>query len=256
MAPSDLPALLHARALHGLGILQSMRDEGGLARSTFQASGEIFRRLGEVAQLARSLNSQGAVARDQGEPAEARRLFEESLELWRRTDDRIRIGLVLGNLGLVARDQEDLPRARALLEESLAIDEEHNNAWGAAGKLMSLAIVTLDEGDLSTARDLVTRCGRLFDELGERHGLTEAMDVAAWIASAAGDHQAAARFGGAAEAERHELGISLGPNDLALAARHFRPARAALGVEAFNAAWADGQRTTFDEALAEAGLAK
>ncbi len=250
----DLPDLLRGRTLHGLGILQSMRNQAEQARSTFVASGEIFRRLGELGQLARSLNSQGGVARDQGEPAEARRLLEESLALWRSVGDRSRIGLVLGNLGLVARDEMDLPRARALLEEGLAIDAEHNNVWGAASKLLSLAIVALDEGDLGAARDLLVRCSAQYAELGERHGLTEAVDVAAWIAAATGDHPRAARLGGAAEAERFELGILLGPNDIGLAERHLHPARAALGERGFEAAWADGQRLGFHEALAEAGL--
>lgn len=40
-----------------------------------------------------------------------------------------------------------------------------------------------------------------------------------------------------------------------LAGRHLRPARTALGDLAFAAAWADGQRLGFHEALAEAGLA-
>ena len=251
----DLPDLLRGRTLHGLGILQSMRNQAEQARSTFGASGEIFRRLGELGQLARSLNSQGGVARDQGEPAEARRLLEESLALWRSVGDRSRIGLVLGNLGLVARDEMDLPRARALLEEGLAIDAEHNNVWGAASKLLSLAIVALDEGDLGSASDLLGRCAAHYAELGERHGLTEAVDVAAWIAAADDDHRRAARLGGAAEAERGELGIVLGPNDIELAGRHLRPARTALGDQAFAAAWADGQRLGFREALAEAGLA-
>ena len=247
----DLPDLVRGRALHGLGILQSMRNEAALAASTFRASGEIFRQLGDVTQLARSLNSQGAVARDQGALAEARRLLEESLELWRRTGDRSRIAIVLGNLGLVARDQQDLPGARALLEEGLAIDDEHGNTWGVAGKLMSLAIVALDEGELDTARDLLGRCATKYDELGERHGLTEAMDVAAWIATAAGDHRAAARLGGAAHAERSALGIPLGPNDIELAERHLRSARAALGDREFDAAWTAGLGLPFDRALAE-----
>ncbi|MEJ7727448.1 MAG: hypothetical protein WKH47_10580 [Actinomycetes bacterium] len=40
-----------------------------------------------------------------------------------------------------------------------------------------------------------------------------------------------------------------------LAGRHLRSARTALGDQAFAAAWADGQRLGFHEALAEAGLA-
>jgi len=64
----------------------------------------------------------------------------------------------------------------------------------------------------------------------------------------------AARLGGAAEAERFELGILLGPNNIRLAERHLHPARAALGERGFEAAWADGQRLGFHEALAEAGL--
>ena len=67
-----------------------------------------------------------------------------------------------------------------------------------------------------------------------------------------GDHRAAARLGGAAEAERAELGISLGPNDVNLASGTCDRRGLALG-DAFDAAWADGRRVPFEQAARRGG---
>ena len=72
----------------------------------------------------------------------------------------------------------------------------------------------------------------------------------AWLAVAEGQPARAARLGGAAEALREALGAALHPvlhpgHDQAVQAM-----RAALGEEAFAAAWAEGQALPLEEAVA------
>lgn len=246
----DLPEFLRARALHSLGILESMRDDAVSARAAFRTSGEIFRGLGDVIRLARSLNSQGAIARDQNQLVEARKLFEESLPLYREAGDPRGLAVILANLGVLTRDEGDLPRARALIGESMAIDDAQGDAWGLAAGTQSLAVVSLEEGDIAESKRLLDRCIDMYEELGARIALMETIDVVSWLAVAVCEHVTAARLAGAAEAQRVELGTPLAPNDASMIDRFLAPARAALGDAEFHAAWVDGTKVPFDAAIA------
>lgn len=248
----DLPPVLRARALHSLGILESMRDDAVRARAAFRVSGEIFRGLGDVVRLARSLNSQGAIARDQNQLVEARKLFEESLPLYREASDPRGLAVVLANLGVLTRDEGDLPRARALIGESMAIDDALGDAWGLAAGTQSLAVVGLEEGDIAESKRLLDRCIDMFEDLGARIALMETIDVVSWLAVAVCEHVTAARLAGAAEAQRVELGTPLAPNDASMIDRFLAPARTALGEVDFHTAWVGGTGMPFDEVIAAA----
>jgi hypothetical protein len=72
----------------------------------------------------------------------------------------------------------------------------------------------------------------------------------AHVAGAEGDAERAARLFGAAEALREALGAPLPPVERAHYDRSVAATRAALGEEAFAAAWAEGRALSLEQAIA------
>jgi tetratricopeptide (TPR) repeat protein len=150
----------------------------------------------------------------QGEYERARALYEESLALFRELGDKRSVAIPLVNLGLVAQAQGEYERVRALYEESLALSREVGDKPGIAHGLEGLASTALEPG--------------------------AAPAVGAW----------GARLLGAADALRAAIGAPLPPTDQAPVERTVVSLRAALGDDAYEAAWAEGQALTLEEAVA------
>ena len=76
------------------------------------------------------------------------------------------------------------------------------------------------------------------------------MEGLARVAAVQGRPERAARLLGASAALREELGTPLSPIVQADHDHALNAARAALGGEAFEAAWTEGSEMTFEEAIA------
>jgi len=246
-AAPDAPDVLRARALHSMGIMAAERGDDVHALAHCEESGELFRRAGELAWLARSLNSQGGIARDIGDLARAERDLSESADI-RRTlgDDRASLAIVLGNLALVALDRHDVISARRIGEECLQMTEEPDQ-WSP---LQVLADVAVDEGDVPRASELLRRALPLLEQLGAFR-LVEFMECCAGLATAMGKPETAARLTGAIDAALEELGATTVPADARMRERRLAPARESLGAESFDALQREGRALTLDEALDE-----
>ena len=149
------------------------------------------------------------------------------------------------------RGQGDLSRATTLLEESLALFSRLENTWGVGIALVSLGSAACEAGDDARASRLYEESLNLYQRAGLNFGVPACLEGLARVAAAQGRPERAARLCGAAAALREELGAFHSP----LAARraeHDRTvaaARAALGEEAFESAWAKGYALPLDEAI-------
>jgi hypothetical protein len=123
------------------------------------------------------------------------------------------------------------------------------DAWRAAQDEISLGAVSLAEGDVDTARRRLDDGIRTLRELGERSYVMLALDYAAGVAAAMGQHERAGRLAGAADALRAELGEPRPPADAAALDRLLAPALAALGEAGLAAAVSAGERMSPEEAL-------
>jgi hypothetical protein len=86
--------------------------------------------------------------------------------------------------------------------------------------------------------------------MGSRSGIAHCLEGWASVAGGAGRPEQAARLFGAAEALRDLTNTPRPPADVADYDRTLAALRAALGEEAFAAAWAAGQAMSLDEAVA------
>src|SRR5262249_11455433 len=118
--PGDVPVALHARVLHGAGLLASARGDFVRAVLLLEQALALYQECGNVGGAGRVLNSLGGAAFDQGNLAGAAALFEQSLALARQVGDLGEAARVLGNMGEAIYHLGDLGRAAACYEETLA----------------------------------------------------------------------------------------------------------------------------------------
>jgi hypothetical protein len=156
------------------------------------------------------------------------------------------------NLGCAAYEQNDYAEARSRLEESLTLFRELGDTWGLAGAHGALGRVAYEQGDDAQARSLQEEGLILVRELGNKQGIAESLESFAHPAARGRAWERAARLWGAAAALRDAISIPVEPNRREVWERDLGAARAALGEEAFAAAWAQGGAMTLEQAIAYA----
>jgi predicted ATPase/class 3 adenylate cyclase len=241
-----------AHALMAAGMLARRQGEYAAARALLEESLTIFRELEDKEGIAGSLRSLGWATHDQEDLGAAQALWEESLALFRELGDKGGIVSPLWGLGSVAREQGDYRAARAFWEESLALCRELEDRFGIAVSLNYLGWTACDQGEYEKARALWEESLALFRELGLKQGIAKDLEGLAAVAVAQAQPERAARLFGVAEALRAAIGAPLPPAEHAEHERFHSAGRAALGEEAFAAAWAAGRVLSLEQAVAYA----
>ena len=241
-----------ADALHNLGIVAKMRRDYRRAATLHEEALALRRTLGDSIGVAASLTNLGIVAYRQGEYRRAAALHEEALALYRALGDTQGTAGSLGNLGNVVHLRGDHLLSTALHEEALALERALGDKIGIATSLHNLGLVTYERGDYGRLDALLGEGLLLSRDLGVRELLAEGLELAAWVVAVRGEMGTAASLGGAAEALRDMLGISLPPGYLANHNRTGHALQVALGAGAFTAAWAEGRALSLEQAIAKA----
>jgi predicted ATPase/class 3 adenylate cyclase len=187
-------------------------------------------------------------ARVQGDLERATTYMEESVAQLRAAGEPWLAASYLAQVGAIAQERGDPERATACYEESLAF-VQRTGAEAEGGALGGLADLARLRGDLASAESLGCEQLLIWRRLRAPGYVAVALENLALTAAAAGEGARAertARLLGAAMALREQVGA---PLRLPLAAD---TARAALGEEAWAAAFAAGQALSLEEAIAEA----
>jgi non-specific serine/threonine protein kinase len=287
---------VRAKALNVAAILASLQDDNTTARALVEESLELSRELADKKQAGYALYTLGRLARIEGNYAHAATFFEESLSMFRELGQKHDIALVLAGLALTVLYVGEHERATALCEESLALSRELGDLRGIASWLANLATITLargnaerakelsdeslairkalgykggcahtlailgrialDQGAYERARACYTESLTLRQETGEKEGIATALEGLAAVTGMRGDPVSAVRLYASATLLRTLLSAPLTPIDRAYYLQTLATIRAQLDEPTFLRAWADGQATTFDEAIAEAAQAQ
>lgn len=235
-------------ALRSLGVLAQSQGELARARELFEETLAIFREIGHTLGIGWTLRNLGAVAHLRGDPAAAVACYEESLAVLRQLSDRPGTARVLGSLGILARLRGEAARSRALLEESLALMESAGDVRGTCMALAALASLARMRGDAPEARGRLRRTILLAREVGDVESVARSLALLSALAGRDGAHPRAAELAGAACALHDHLLASLEADERADMEAALAAAKAALGVEAFDAVWTRGQ--VLDQAAA------
>jgi predicted ATPase/class 3 adenylate cyclase len=243
--------LLVATALNDLGIVAYERGDLDRAEPLYQESLALRRQAGSGSEIARSLNNLAGVAFARDDFDRACQLFAESLGLYRDAGDRWGAAGAQVNMAVATHLQGDAPRAVALLEESRLLFQGVGDRRGAAVAALNLANALRDSGDLPLAIDRYREGLGEFAAAGDHRGVAQVFLGLGGVMARAGQFESAAKLLGAASAlnageepdspeEFHEaanLKADLGA------------IRAALGEEAFSAAWDAGRVLSLDAAV-------
>jgi tetratricopeptide (TPR) repeat protein len=229
---------------------QAVQEERWLLEQSLSLS----RELGDRRGTARALHQLGYTPKDEGDYTAARLFFEESLALFRELGNPSDIAWATGNLGVLAKQEGRFEEARSLLENSLAVYEKLGNARRAGvppGSIyrVILAMVATEQRDFGKARQLLREVMAGSEERGYHYERIYALEAMAGLAAAQGQSERAARLFGAAEALRQATGSPLPASERNDHQRIVASARAALGEEAFAAAWAEGRTKTLEQAV-------
>jgi len=289
-ADPGAPAALRAKALLESGRLALLQCDYAPAVRRLEAALRLYRELDDAAGIASSLQVLGSVAREQGRYARSMELHRESLAIAEATGDRwavanahdtlgfaawlqgdfelataectmaLTMSRELGyvediawsliSLGAIARYQEAPERAAALLAESRALAERIGFREGLAWSLEQQGLLALDRGD-PAAEDLLRRSLLIHRELQDRWRVTSVLEDLAALTLTRGSAGTAARLLAAAQALRELIGTVIPPCESARHDETLAGARAALGDDAFAAAWQRGTLAPLEDLEAE-----
>jgi predicted ATPase/DNA-binding CsgD family transcriptional regulator len=253
---SKAPASLRRKALFALGHLAVNQGDVQRSEDCFTESLTIARSHDDTEGSARSWLGLGFAAMHRLRFTQATQHFEEALAEARRLDDRALAGvcggLALAYLGACAYAMDALPLAASRFEEALLPQRLVGDRWGIGFSVVGSAYAARDQGDGEQALALFADGLSRFAALGDRRMVALALEGVAGLAGRWHEAERAARLFGAAAAVQEASGLPVEPAFRDAHHRDVAAVRAALGEDAFTAAWKAGTMLPLDEAIADA----
>jgi predicted ATPase/DNA-binding SARP family transcriptional activator/DNA-binding CsgD family transcriptional regulator len=247
-AEAELRSAVKARFLRILETAAFHRGDYERTRELAERSLALSREAEDRRGIAWSLTSLAGVASAQGDGKRALELSVESLALARElggTD----LGHMLLNSGYEFLLQGDYERAMALNEEAAALAREQGDKYRLHYSLDNLGWAALMRGDHRHARASFRENLVLCQELHDKLIASESLEGLACILGARRNAERTAKLFGAAETLREAVGFSQSSAQRALREPYLAAARSQLDEAAWEAAFAEGQKMTFEEAV-------
>jgi predicted ATPase/class 3 adenylate cyclase len=248
----EIESSITASFLRMLGSAAYVHGDHEQAARLYEESLALSREASDERGVASSLLQLGNVSGDRGNHEEAKTFYEEGLALSRKLDDKALLASALISVGAEFLLQGDHERGAMLNEEAAELYRERGNRGHLQYALDNLGWAALLRGNLQQAEVLHRESLALSRQLGDKLVAAEALEGLACSASARGEAEPVARLFGAAEAQREAVGYRQEPREHALRQPYLGAARTRLSKARWNAAWAEGRRLGFEEAIAYA----
>ena len=288
VATPKAPDVVRAKALRASGYLAFLQCDYVAAVRRLTAALRIFKKLKDDRGTALTLQRLGGVDHEQGRYQQAERHHAESLALFEGAGDRWGVASAHGYLGFSAWLQGDTERRRAECGTALELFSALNDSEGTAWSLLSLGVVARLDGDLGAAEELLGRSSAISEEIGFKEGIawslnqlglvalrkgqaeaetmlrtsleihrelgdqwrqTSVLEDLASTAVVAGDTRMAAILLGASETARATIGTPVPICEQPDHAAALLAAQSSLDAKEFDAAFAEGNKASFDEIL-------
>jgi non-specific serine/threonine protein kinase len=254
LALDDTADAVRAKAAWACGVVAITQGDFDAA-DALAAECRAHAATGDVDAAARATHVSGLAAVYRGDLALGASLSRASAELYRRSDDPGTGALiVMVNEAMALTMMGDFDAAVAVLEEHRSECDEHGELWTRSYSDYVRGLAELGRGRSASAVAYGRASLRVRRQLGEIVGIAASVDLLAWAAAAEGDGGRAGRLLGAAHQIWHAFGLPQAgcPELIAARDRCERVARDLLGDQAFDAAFEEGLRFAFDDALAHA----
>lgn len=240
-------------ALSSLGSVARALGDYRQARIMLEDALTLGENLGDKASIADWVNELGLVALSQGDYRRATQMHERALTLASEVGYPFCVSTALRNLGNVALAQANYQQASKNFEDALTLSIETDDKLEIAFALYGKGRVAQARGHLAPARELYSESILLFRELDEpldvAQGVAQCLDAFALLAVTQEQLKRAACLFSAAESLYTPLRFELSAKDRDEHDRSIVTARAALGDEAYTAAYEAGKQKSLDEAV-------
>jgi predicted ATPase/DNA-binding SARP family transcriptional activator/DNA-binding CsgD family transcriptional regulator len=232
-----------------LGDIAGRRGDYVRAKRLHKESLKLYREAGDRRGVAFCIRNLGNVYASRGDHKQAKRLYQEGLALARELGGADPLGGFLINLGYESLLEGDYERAIVLNEEAAALlrDQGHRDYLPAA--LDNVGWAALLQGDHGRAKILFAESLTLCKELGTKIIASESLEGLACVAGVKGEATRAARLFGAALTLRETVGYQNPPETPALRKPCLTRVLSQLDEAAWEAALAEGQAMSFEEAV-------
>jgi non-specific serine/threonine protein kinase len=250
-AAPDAPAPVRAAARHQATFMAGLVGDHAAAIAHAEEGLAIARAWDDPFAIGRAHFGLGVMWSFAGDNERSETHFADALPPLREAGATGWVGVVLGEIAEHRHMAGDLAEARTLLDEALAIHRQISGPVAIAMALGNLGHVTLAQHDHVRAARRFSECIETIREVGSPRIVHGAVSGMAGVALERGHPERAARLLGAVEAARQATG-GVRIAHAWQAERIVARTREELGEARFVSAWATGQVTPFDEALADA----
>jgi predicted ATPase/class 3 adenylate cyclase/tetratricopeptide (TPR) repeat protein len=208
-----------------------------------QESVERARRVGDDVLLGRSLHAYLLTI----DPAQSRQLFSEAIACTERSGDHLTNSTLHNNASGRAMQAGDIPAARAHLEAAAQAGQQ----IGLQSPIVmaNLGWLRRVEGDLDGARSMFETALRMSRRSGDSTGMAHACLGLALLAGDLGDWDRSGALHGAAQALLDRTGVAWDEDDARDRRDSLDQARAHLGDEQLERAYAQGMTLSVEKAL-------
>ena len=231
---------------HSLGALCGAHFFAGqpeTGRPFGQESVELARHLGDDVLLAWSLLRYLLTTG----PARSLPLYAEAFACTERSGDQLVNSFLHNNAGLAALDAGDIPAARAHLEAAAQAGQQIG--YQDPVVMFNLGCVLRGEGDPDGARSMFETALRINRRNGDNWAMAYDIAGLACLAGDAGDWDRAATLHGAAQALLDRTGVAWDQAEALNRQHSLGQARASLGDQQLERAYAQGKALSLEKAL-------
>jgi predicted ATPase/DNA-binding SARP family transcriptional activator/DNA-binding CsgD family transcriptional regulator len=216
----------------------------------------LYRQVGDDSGVAFALLCLGAQDLEQGEHDRVKPFFEEALALSRRIGDRRTVLYTLESLAELARRRGEYERAKTLGMETIALAREMENKWELADAIARVGMLAVWNGDDHDSAEGFLKEGLALNrEMGNWEDVAYCLEGFAGLAGTRGQGARAAQIWGAVEALRRTIGAPPTPEAQRYYERSTAAARVQLSEAEWEAALAEGNAMSAEEA-AECALSE
>jgi predicted ATPase/class 3 adenylate cyclase len=241
-----------ARCLTALGGIAYWQSDFEPSDAAYREALEIYRELGEPADLVEALFNQALTRGVMGEPQKAMSLLEQSLGMARELGDRRGEAWALWGLQALNMFAGELEAAQRYGEQSLrAFEELGTDTWGLGNALAGQAGLAAMRGDPQEARDQILRALDVWEDQGNALVIASQLRFLAIAANGAGQAERAVRLAAVAQKLREKVGGQV-PDAFFPFDEPRDTAAQVLDEETVERAWTEGMGMTIEEALAYA----
>jgi predicted ATPase/class 3 adenylate cyclase len=222
------------------------------ARKYYEESLLISREIGDKEGVGVALICIGLVSEKQGDDERAIELYKEALQIEKTVKSKIAISLALRFMGMAYIRCGEYEKGQSLLEEDIEIYRKNGSEASRAYLLQALGIIACYQEDYPKALALDAESLVLLLHLREKVDLAECIISVGRSLAAQGSFEKFVRLLGMAEAAAPDIEEKTFLLFRLETEKYITSAHAALGDDAYNAAYEAGKRMSLDEAVAYA----